>query len=526
MAKVILLTDTVLWGEIGNGRYMGAYAIASQARKMGYDVMVIDYFTRHPDFFKYLENFLEHDTIAVGISSTFLAPLQKRKVYSQRSEALTTFFAGELWFQDSIEMTEWMGELKSLLKRKTKNAKLVLGGAKSQYAIWRHENYKDFDYVFVGPSDYSFSHFLKTIEKDEIPPFRDINGIRFVDNSFDINNKFCPEALWSKREAVQHKESLPLELARGCIFNCKFCHYNKQESFKKDADILRNEMIRNYELFGTDTYSFCDDCFNDHPNKVKTICEMFLSLPFPIEWVAYARVDFAVKYPWTLDLMMASGARGLYWGIESFNHEVARRAGKGTPPDKVKELLFRLHNEFKNNCITEISLITGLPGETDESLLEMEQWLVQNPIVDIVSVGSLGLAPYVENLDKKLFDYADYSRNPTKYGFTKVEFKPDYWEHDTMNLPRAKVWAERIRQSYVEAQPRITGRSIWLYPHLKTLGYSSDEALAMYKTNRDTKKELLDIENRFQIHLEKYWADLLKENSIQHKSNESMKVHI
>ena len=515
MAKAILLTDTVLFGEYGNGRYMGAYAVASHARQNNHEVTVIDYFTRHPQFFEYLENFLDYDTQVLGLSSTFLAPMQKKKTYSQRSEGVLDFYSGELWFSTAEELQDWLKKLKELLRKKTKNAKLVLGGVKSQYAIWRPEVYTDFDYVFVGPSDRAFSKLLTHLENNETPPCRTLNGIQFFDNTFDIENKFCPVAHFTIQDAVQQGESLPLELARGCAFNCKFCHYNKQESLRKDLALLKAEMIRNYELFKTTSYSFCDDCFNDHPEKVKNYCEMFLSLPFKIEWVAYARVDVAVKFPWTLDLMIQSGGRAFYWGIESFDHEVARRAGKGTPPEKVKELLHRLHSEFHDQCINEISLITGLPGETHESLEKSLRWLVENPVADLISVGSLGLSPYVERLDKKVFDYADYSRNPEKYGFKEVRFKPDYWAHDTMNLDEAKTWATRIRSEYNAVKPYITARSIWLYPHLKTLGYSKEEIFVMFRGDPNPQENLSEIPKRFSRHLNQYWLDLELQRSLK-----------
>lgn len=512
MAKAILLSDTCAFSEIGFGRYMGAYAVASHARASQHSIVVIDYFTKHPHFFEYLENFLEADTAVVGISSTFLAPTPKDKTFSQRSEAVSDFFTGELWHQSGDELKAWVLKLKELLKKKTRRAQLVLGGVKSQYALWRPEYYSHFDYVFVGPADYAFTQLLNQIDMNITPPVKQMNGINFIDNTFDIENKFCPDARLTRQDAVLPNESLPLEVSRGCAFNCKFCHYNKQASFRKDVSTLKNELIRNYELFGTNTYSFCDDCFNDHPKKVSDYCEMFLSLPFSIEWVAYARVDVAVKYPWSIDLMIKSGARGLYWGIESFDHEVARRAGKGTSPEKVKELLHRLYNEHRDNCITEISLITGLPGETNESLERGLNWLLANPVVDILSIGSLGLTPYVETLDKKLFDYADYSRNPQKYGFKEVRFKPDYWAHDTMDLPNAREWATRYQNEFRLVKKRRPFRTVWLYPHLKTLGFTKSEIFKMYKSNDELPVSTDKIKLRFQSHLERYWHTLLINN--------------
>ena len=497
-----------MWGELGNGRYMGAYAIAAQLRKKGLSVTVIDYFTRHPDFFKYLEDFLDKDTLAIGISSTFLAPLENERQYTQRSESIRGFNSGELWFENFGQLDTWMTKLKELLSAKCENARVVLGGVKSQNAIKRPELYKIFDYVAVGPADATFAEFVLALKSNSPVNYIDRNGIKLINTTYDVNNKFCPTIDWLKDDGIQFRESLPLEIARGCIFNCKFCHYLKQESFGKNIDDLKMELIRNYENFRIDTYAFCDDCFNDHPKKVIATCEMILSLPFKIEWISYARVDVAIKYPETLSLMVESGARGLFWGIESLNYEVLKKVGKGTHPDLVKELLISLAVKYKSTCISEISLITGLPGETNDSLNATKNWFLEGPEQDILSVGSLMLASYNQELDKKIFDYAEYSRNPQKFGFKKIEFGPDYWEHDSMNSKQAEEWATELRSSYLNRKSTYQAKSVWLYPHLKTLGYSSEESFQFFRRDKNQDYDLTEAKNRFQQFLGKYWNSL------------------
>lgn len=519
MSEVVILTDTVIWGKFGNPRYMGAYAVANACRQAGHSTTVIDYFTRKPDFFEYVAQFLSEETVVVGISSTFLSTLGnfQRGGYNNRSELLHDFFSGELWFEDGSGLRQWMMQFKALLALRSPRAKVVLGGTKSQFALWRPEAYQDFDYIVLGPADRAFPEFVSSLKEGRAPSVKQHNAVSIIDNSTDVAQKICPEMFWTKQDGVAQKESLPLEISRGCVFNCKFCHYNKQESLRKNIDVLRGEMVRNFDNFGTDTYSFCDDCFNDHPDKVRSICEMFLGLPFKIDWVSYARVDVAVKFPWTLDLMMESGARGLYWGIESFDGTVARKAGKGTPPDKVKELLFRIKKEFSHRCLTEISLVAGLPGETEESMAETEKWLTENPVADHVSIGPLGLVPFVQAFDGKSFDYAEYSRNPAKYGFEQVSFHPDYWKHETMDLPRAKEWATRISKAYRAVKPLGLISSVWAFPHVKTLGFNTDEALRMFQ-DPATLVQYPDVVSRFQKHVENYWERLAKEAKLSPKN--------
>lgn len=47
---------------------------------------------------------------------------------------------------------------------------------------------------------------------------------------------------------------------------------------------------------------------------------------------------------------------------------------------------------------------------------------MENDVLDFLTFGPLGIMPYTENFDNVVLGYADYSRNPAKYGFTKIEF--------------------------------------------------------------------------------------------------------
>src|SRR5690606_35918718 len=143
-------------------------------------------------------------------------------------------------------------------------------------------------------------------------------------------------------------------------------------------EILKTEFVRNYENFGTTVYHFCDDCFNDSRAKVESVCNVIGQLPFKIEWISYARVDLAIRAPETLEMMIESGVKGLYFGVESFNSVVAKNAGKGVPSEQVKQFLLDFKSKYKNQCLLQASFISGLPGETVESFNETGDWLVSH----------------------------------------------------------------------------------------------------------------------------------------------------
>lgn len=508
--EVILLTDTNLFGEFGSGRYMGAYVLASQLRKAGYEVVVIDYFTQNTNFFEYIEKFLSEKLLFVGIASTFLAPSKSiNQKNSNRTSGLNHFYSGELWLDNGDSLLAWSERLKQKMQKKSPDSKLIIGGTKAQFAIWRKQYYSYFDYVCLGSADQAIVNFAESLKNKSPVKTKDVNGTLIIDNSVDIQNKLCPDTIWEKNFGVLRKESLPIEISRGCVFNCKFCHYDKKESYKKNLEILKNELLRNYENYGTDTYHFCDDCFNDHPQKVEDTCSLFLNLPFKIEWVSYARVDVAVKFPETMRMMIESGAKGLYFGLESFNQSVAIKAGKGTPTDKVKSFLLDFHKKYSNDCLLEGSFIVGLPGETVESQKETARWIMENPVLDFLTIGPLGIMPYVQSFDKILFDYAEYSRNPEKYGFTEIDYNKRFWSHETFNSITADAMATQIKSEWNKIKNIQKIKTIWLYPHLKSLGYSKEQIFSLAKdANFCEKFDSKDIVSRFESFKNHYWQGL------------------
>src|SRR5262249_33967039 len=157
-------------------------------------------------------------------------------------------------------------------------------------------------------------------------------------------------------------------------------------------------------------------CFNDTRDKVETVCGIIKSLPFPIEWVSYARVDVHIKHPETLDLMVESGCRGLMYGVETFNHEAAKAAGKAVPPEKVKQFFLAAREKYRGQMLLNASFIVGLPHETPASQRATTQWLLEHNVFDWVACGLLGFLHYRKELDQSVLDYADYSRNPKRYG--------------------------------------------------------------------------------------------------------------
>ena len=515
---IIILNDVCQYSIQKLSRYIGPYVIANKLRQAGYSVVIIDWFTEQENFFEYLENFIGNNTLLIGLASTFLTQsvshLFEDGKRPLRTDLTKNYFSGYLWHNDNKEFFCWTKQLRELLDRYNKDSKIVIGGAKSQFLfknkINNPETYKHIDYVVTGAADTAMVYIADSVKNNIIPKFTEVNGIKFIHSNIVAPYDHCESMKWEMSDAIGYKEALPIEISRGCVFSCKFCHYEKRKSTRKPISDLKDELTRNYELYGTQFYHFCDDCFNDSPDKVYEICNMIQKLNFPIEWISYARVDVGVKFPDTMTAMMESGCSALWFGIETFNYKSGRLAGKAVPPDKVKEALLAWRSKFKNKLLLQASFIVGLPEETEETQLATIDWLEKNDVLDFASFGVLGIIDYSSEIDHNSMDYADYSRNPEKYGFKKVSWEPYYWVHNTMNSDQADELANECSKRWAKLKGNTFVKGMWQYPRLRGLGHSKSEIIKMARQADSDNYWYKDLENKSKTADVEYWNRLLK----------------
>lgn len=495
--KFLIITDNTSY-VIGGPRYIGPYRIASELENAGIETFVVDRFYRFADFFDFLRQFLTEDFVGIGLSTTFLTPpsfLQTFDRYSSRAKRSSSYYNTGIISADADKRKAWFVELKEIMTELAPKAKLFIGGAKAQFFYHgMYDDLSEIDYVVMGVVDKIFPEVLKDLMAGQEPRHKMMGNKRVIDTAKHyVQPKVCPPHVWKKHWFVQQNEALPIEIGRGCAFNCKFCNYDKRENLRKTLDDLKQEFISNYENYGVQQYHFVDDCFNDSRAKVEEVCNLLLSLPFKVEWASYLRFDLAIKFPETADLIVESGGRAFHWGVESLTYEVARRAGKGTHSDKVKEFIVDFAKKHKGLCYSTGSFISGLPGETEESWKSQFEWLLKSETFDFIQVGPLGIAPYRQEFDGSVIDYADYSRNPGKYGFEKMDIQSGYWKHETMDSVHAQELSDWAMAKWKEKINHREGIStdIWIYPMLRSMGYTQSEVSELYfNTSKERQEEL------------------------------------
>lgn len=392
----IILTSI---SEVSIMRSIGAYIIADTLRKHGITVQVIDftdYFTEE-ELYQTILSFLGPNTVAIGVSSSFyqetfafIDPKSGKQDFLNRTIGLPTNIISSL----------------TRLKQDFPKLKFILGGANSHY----YKQYPVFDYVFHSYSDNSIVDFIKN---KRIYPTE--NGKKIIEGEqhqpVDVS---LLRHTWDDRDLIFAGEALPIEIGRGCIFKCKFCNFQltgkKKFDYIRDPLKIKDELIENYERFGTVNYSFAEDTFNDSTYKLEQLHLAVRDLPFKINFVTYLRLDLLAKHREQIPLLKELGLRSGYFGIESLNQQSATFVGKGMNTGKVKDFLLELRNDHFKDYITFVcSMIIGLPHESTESVNNSFQWMRENDINSLWS--PLFIRPFHRYK-------SDIDKNYEKYGYT------------------------------------------------------------------------------------------------------------
>jgi len=392
--------DTIIFtdcnGVPGFGRYAGAYKVATEIRNTGYSCQVIDFFAHFTleESKQLIDKFITKDTLIVGFATTLFSRATEDEASPDLRKRLR--LSNIATFPHS---NPWMMEFLNYIKTKNSNCKIVIGGAKAPHYNGR----LPVDYYVLGEADNSIIALLNCLKNN-----KKIENKIYSNTNYRYDKFKTSKILFHVSDHIFDNEHLPIEIARGCAFNCKFCNYDKKNTGDnvKLAETIKEEMLLNYSNWGTTGYMFTDDLYNDSIHKVRSLHETFTSLPFQIEWSSYARLDLMWRWREMRELLQESGARSLQFGIETFNHKAGKHVGKGLHPDKQKELLYFLKEKYKNDVLLGASFIIGLPGETEESLNETFDWLTA-PDCPLDSFVFQKL--YIPKCDKTLEDIIDYS---------------------------------------------------------------------------------------------------------------------
>lgn len=484
--NVVLFTDIA--DTAGYGKYAGTYKLATEIRNYGYSCQVIDNFSwLGVERLKTLiDKFVSDDTVLVGFSCT----LNEKRINGKVQH----------W---GIPDTEFY-PLLNYIQNKNKKIVTCAGGSR----VTSNSDWPGIDYVVLNKGDIAIlkllDHVTKGAELKTTPNkySKIING----DDYFYTQEKFnCSTIQYEKNDIILPGESLPMEIARGCIFSCAYCHFDligkRIGDWTKDPETIKAEMIRNYELYGTTHYMFSDELINESLPKLDMLANAIAQLPFKIRYTSYARVDMIYRYPEMRELLLDSGAVSLAFGIETFNVKAGKAVGKGLDPNKVKQTLHYCREKWKDKIITSSNFIVGLPGETEQSIWETVDYLVS----DDSPLDVFGFLPLFIREGEDGRPGSKIDADPAKFGYVIDKGK---WSSTNMSYNEALNLTRKIYTRKDVNDKAKFAAATWI-GRILALGYDVDEIFNIIRSTDiyDTAKDVEDRTNAMKL---EYYNRLLK----------------
>lgn len=440
-------------------RTLGAYQLAHFLRGNNYNVQVID-FTDHfstEELTTAVDKFLTDKTIAIGISTTFY-----------KNEDVNEFMPNDI--KNTLVFNEFPQNVLDVIqyaKNKFPKIKVVVGGGRTDLLT----DNPLVDKIIQGYAEDETLAYLDEISKrvPKIIPIA-LNGAPapkpVFRKVFDIENL---DHKFTEQDIVLRNETLPIEISRGCIFKCTFCAFplngKSKMDYLRDTGRIRDEMISNYEKFGTTNYFFGDDTFNDSTEKLERLHKMILTLPFKIKFTTYLRLDLLQAHQEQVPLLEEMGLASPFFGIETLNKKSGSSIGKGMHPEKVKEFLLQLEAEHWKKRIPIIcSFIVGLPHETVETVTNTFNWIKNTPLNSV-------FFPLIIN-DKKFYK-SEFTTKYKDFGYY-LDRDTGWWSNEYFNYDTATDLANKFNG---ELSKKENYPSAWFMMALLNHGYSLEELL-------------------------------------------------
>ncbi len=270
------------------------------------------------------------------------------------------------------------------LKRRNPGIPVVLGGPQaSATALATLEQCPSVDYVLCGEAEESIGLFLEQVVgpagvrgPDQVPglAWRENGAVRCNSVEVPATMEQTPPPAWDLWEGTTSAE-MPLEVGRGCPFNCRFCStsgfFGRRYRIKRAEQVVQ-EALELTRTFGCSSMELIHDHLAANRAEFLALCRAWRREPAlaGVTWSCSLRADSLDDE--VVEALKGSGCTAVFIGVETGSARMQKVIGKRLNLERCKESLQRLCDvglKFK------VAFIAGFPGETVEDFADTLKFL-------------------------------------------------------------------------------------------------------------------------------------------------------
>lgn len=441
---------------------LGPYKIANELRRAGYSCLVVDHFSRWSldELYQLLNQIVGPQTLFVGFGTTFMQDVPPVTDTSQEIK-YNEFNSNQTFCPQG---KEFENELVNKIHNLSSSTKILLGG----YKVSEHCSNRNVDIIVKGLAEVSIVELADDLKNKTSlrNSTKNVWGRTVIYKDQEKEYNFANSCMHWEPSDILNTRVLPLEPARGCIFNCRFCSFpqrgKKTLDYVISEELLFQELLENYNRYGITTYQLLDDTFNDSDEKLDRISRVVDRLPFqPIFW-AYNRLDLLTIKPARLEKLYNIGLRATSFGIETLHAQAGKIVGKGFDPERQIDTIREIRSRYGNTLLMHGLFIIGLPEEPMESVDNTFQRILSE---DIPLHSAFFEALYIRR-HQTSWNLSEFDVNWKNYGFEdqdpstpvwinwknkytthkhaldkKNEFIPQLFGNDRFHIPGQTAWS-------------------------------------------------------------------------------------
>jgi len=314
--------------------------------------------------------------------------------------------------------------------------KVIAGGAhathKSQECLGH-----GFTHVVRGQGETGLMLFLSQIlgTNFNVPLQIDINDIPFPDRDVLPIRDYHYE--------IDGVPSTPIMTTRGCPYHCSFCGKIDSNFQMQSAERTVDEIEHIHERYGYEAFMIFDDVFIASKKRLGKIVD---KIGGKYLFRCLGRSNLIDNE--TCELLSKLGVVEVGIGIESGSDEVLKKNMKGTTRIMNTRAVEKLHN---HGIRAKAFLIVGLPGETNETVVETADWIEEAQPDDIdISIFQPMPGSRIFADPTKWGIKFNYNGQPGWYKGTPGQYEANI-ETEELNAEEIVAWREMLE---VEYKPR------------------------------------------------------------------------
>ena len=275
----------------------------------------------------------------------------------------------------------------------------------------------------------------------------------------------------------------------GCPFNCGFCGGRNSKSLRvirtRSIESIVNEMEFLHKTYGYTGFMFYDDELNVGKTMVglmNAICDLQERLGVEFRLRGFVKSELLTEEQ--AETMYRAGFRWLLCGFEAANPRILKNIRKrATLDDNNRAVEFAKKHNLKVKALMSV----GHPGETEESVLDIHDWLVRAGVddFDCTVITTYPGTPYYDyavphESQKGVWTYAQPETGDRLHAY-EIDYTdtPNYYKGDPDGGYKAFVFTDYLSseqlvelRDHVERETRAKlnvpfnpGRAAILYEH-------------------------------------------------------------